>query len=143
MLDRSYRADIDGLRAIAILSVVLYHARVPLITGGFTGVDIFFVISGYLIGGQIYSELRAGNFSYVRFYQRRAKRILPAYYAVLLFTMLVALFILTPSEAKEFGRSALAATLSVSNLLFWKISNYSALLRAQLCINSSGLPGRV
>jgi peptidoglycan/LPS O-acetylase OafA/YrhL len=124
MLDRSYRAEIDGLRAIAILSVVLYHARVPLIIGGFTGVDIFFVISGYLIGGQIYSELRAGNFSYMRFYQRRAKRILPAFYGVLLFTMLAALFILTPSEAKEFGRSAFAATLSVSNLLFWKITSY-------------------
>jgi peptidoglycan/LPS O-acetylase OafA/YrhL len=61
---RSYRPDIDGLRAIAILSVVLYHVGVPSVTGGFTGVDIFFVISGFLIGGHIYSELRSGTFSF-------------------------------------------------------------------------------
>src|SRR5260370_38993058 len=85
--ERSYRPDVDGLRAIAILSVVLYHAGVPFITGGFTGVDIFFVISGYLIGGHIYSSLCAGSFSYLGFYQRRAKRILPAFYVVLVFTM--------------------------------------------------------
>ena len=121
ILDRSYRPDIDGLRAIAILSVVLYHSGVPLVTGGFTGVDIFFVISGYLIGGHIYSELRTGSFSYLRFYQRRAKRILPAFYVVLAFTMLAALLILTPYEAREFGQSAFAATLSGSNILFWRI----------------------
>lgn len=124
ILDRSYRPDIDGLRCIAILSVVLYHAGVPLITGGFTGVDIFFVISGYLIGGHIYSELRIGDFSYIRFYYRRAKRILPAFYTVLGFTMLAALLLLSPSEATEFGRSAFAATLSSSNILFWKTTNY-------------------
>ena len=122
--DQSYRPDIDGLRAIAILSVVLYHAGAPLITGGYTGVDIFFVISGYLIGGHIFSELRAGNFSYLRFYQRRVKRILPAFYVVLAFAMLAALLLLTPSETKEFGRSAFAATLSASNILFWRITNY-------------------
>jgi peptidoglycan/LPS O-acetylase OafA/YrhL len=124
IVDRFYRPDIDGLRAIAILSVVLYHTRVPLITGGFTGVDIFFVISGYLIGGHIFSELRSGTFSFIRFYQRRAKRILPAFYAVLAFAMLTALLLLTPSEAKEFGRSAFAATMSVSNVLFWRITDY-------------------
>lgn len=121
---RSYRADIDGLRAVAILSVVLYHAKVPHITGGFTGVDIFFVISGYLIGGHIYSDLRAGSFSYLRFYQRRAKRILPAFYFVLIVTMAAALILLSPFEAASFGRSAFAATLSASNILFWKTTNY-------------------
>ena len=123
-LDRSYRPDIDGLRAIAILSVVLYHVGVPLITGGFTGVDIFFVISGYLIGGHIYSQLRSGSFSYLHFYQRRAKRILPAFYAVLVFTMLAVLFLLSPSETRVFGKTAFAATLSASNILFWKTTDY-------------------
>ena len=122
--DRSYRPDIDGLRALAILSVVLCHANVPGITGGFTGVDIFFVISGYQIGGHIYSEARAGSFSYLRFYQRRAKRILPAFFAVMAFTLLAALVLLSPLEAAKLGRTAFAATLSVSNLLFWHSANY-------------------
>lgn len=123
---RSYRPDIDGVRAIAILSVVLCHARAPWITGGFTGVDIFFVISGYLIGGHIFAELLAGRFSYLRFYQRRAKRILPAFYFVLSCSILAAFFLLSPIEAWEFGRSAFAATLSASNLIFWHFSGYFA-----------------
>ncbi len=121
---RSYRPDIDGLRALAILSVVLCHANVPGITGGFTGVDIFFAISGYLIGGHIHSEVRASGFSYLRFYQRRAKRILPAFFAVMAFTLLVALVLLSPLEASKCARAAFAATLSVSNLLFWHSANY-------------------
>ncbi|MGB6691001.1 MAG: acyltransferase family protein [Terracidiphilus sp.] len=123
---RSYRPDIDGLRAIAILSVVLDHARVPFLAGGFTGVDIFFVISGYLIGGHIYAELRAGSFSYLRFYQRRAKRILPAFFVVLIFSLIAALILLSPGECADFGRSAFAATLSASNILFWGTTNYFA-----------------
>jgi len=110
-LDRAYRPDIDGLRALAILSVVLYHAGVPGVTGGFTGVDIFFVLSGYLIGGHIHSELRSGSFSYLRFYRRRAKRILPAFFAVLAFILLAALLLLSPLEAAQTARSAFAATL--------------------------------
>ena len=121
---RSYRPDIDGIRAIAILSVVLYHAGVPLLSGGFTGVDIFFVISGYLIGGHIYSELRTGRFSYLRFYQRRAKRILPAFYLVLAFTMLAAMVLLSPTEVSSLGQTAFAATMSGSNVLFWRTTGY-------------------
>ncbi|MGH9560549.1 MAG: acyltransferase family protein, partial [Terracidiphilus sp.] len=68
-LERAYRPDIDGMRAIAILSVVLYHSGLVRLSGGFTGVDIFFVISGYLIGCHVWSELSAGTFSYQRFYQ--------------------------------------------------------------------------
>jgi peptidoglycan/LPS O-acetylase OafA/YrhL len=124
--ERAYRPDIDGLRALAILSVVLYHAGVPGVTGGFTGVDIFFVISGYLIGGHIYAELRAGCFSYLSFYRRRAKRILPAYFAVLAFILLAALLLLSPLEAAQTARSAFAATLSASNILFWATANYFA-----------------
>jgi peptidoglycan/LPS O-acetylase OafA/YrhL len=122
--EKSYRPDIDGLRAIAVLSVVLFHAGVPLDTGGFTGVDIFFAISGYLIGGHIFSELRSGSFSYLRFYQRRAKRILPACYVVILFTIAATMLLLSPFEAAQLGRGAVAATLSVSNILFWKTSSY-------------------
>jgi peptidoglycan/LPS O-acetylase OafA/YrhL len=121
---RQYRPDIDGLRAVAILSVVLYHAHVPFVSGGFTGVDIFFVISGYLIGGHIFSDLTAGTFSYLRFYRLRAKRILPAFFSMLAATMLAALLLLSPYEARDFARSALTATLSVSNIYFWKYVNY-------------------
>src|SRR5579863_968348 len=121
---RSYRPDIDGLRAIAILSVALNHAGIPLLTGGFTGVDIFFVISGYLIGGHIYAELSDGQFSYSGFYRRRAKRILPAFFAVLICILGPGLVLLSPSEMARLARSAFAATLSASNILFWHSANY-------------------
>jgi peptidoglycan/LPS O-acetylase OafA/YrhL len=124
IINKTYRPDIDGLRAIAILSVVLYHAGVRSVSGGFTGVDIFFVISGYLIGGHIFAELWAGNFSFLRFYQRRAKRILPAFYAVLAFTIPAALLLLSPGEATDFGRSAFSAVLSYSNINCWHDAGY-------------------
>ena len=123
---RAYRPDIDGLRALAILSVVFYHAGIHQLPGGFLGVDIFFVISGYLIGGHIHAELRAGSFSFLRFYPRRAKRILPALYAVLAFTLLAALLLLSPAETAQLARDACAATLSASNILFWGTANYFA-----------------
>jgi len=119
-----YRPDIDGLRAIAILSVLLYHAGVPWLPGGFTGVDIFFVISGYLIGGHIFSEIRQGRFSFARFYQRRVKRILPAFYLVLCFTMTAGLVLLSPVELADCSKSAIAAVLSFSNVYFLRYSNY-------------------
>lgn len=122
----SYRADIDGLRALAILSVVLFHSGIIRLSGGFTGVDIFFVISGYLIGGHIWKELREGAFSYQHFYQRRARRILPALYAVTVFAMIAGLLLLSPRDLLQLGRSAFAATLSVSNILFCKSANYFA-----------------
>jgi peptidoglycan/LPS O-acetylase OafA/YrhL len=122
--DRPYRADLDGLRAIAILSVVLYHAGVPWISGGFTGVDIFFVISGYLIGGHIVADILGGSFSFFEFYRLRAKRILPAFYAMLAVTTTVGLVLLSPHEAQEFAKSACAAALSASNIYFWRYSDY-------------------
>jgi len=124
--ERAYRPDIDGLRAIAILSVVLYHSGLMRLNGGFTGVDIFFVISGYLIGGQIWTALRAGEFSYRRFYQRRAKRILPAFYAVIVFALGAGWLLLSPFELELLARSAFAAVLSGSNILFWGTTNYFA-----------------
>ena len=122
----TYRPDIDGLRALAILSVVFYHAGLPWLKGGFFGVDIFFVLSGYLIGGHIYAELRAGAFTYREFYRRRAKRILPAFFAVVIFTLLAGFILLSPAEMTLLSRSAFAATLSASNLLFWGTDNYFA-----------------
>jgi peptidoglycan/LPS O-acetylase OafA/YrhL len=119
-----YRKDIDGIRALAILSVVLYHAGVPLLSGGFTGVDIFFVISGYLIGGHIFSEIRQGRFSFARFYQRRAKRILPAFYLILCVTFVFSLLLLSPLELTEYSTSAIAAVFSASNIHFLRYSNY-------------------
>jgi len=123
---RTHRPDIDGLRAIAILAVALNHAGIPHLSGGFTGVDIFFVISGFLIGGQIHSGLRDGTFTFSRFYQRRARRILPAFFAVLVITLAIALLLLAPAELTGFARSSLAASVSASNILFWGTSNYFA-----------------
>lgn len=118
MASRIYRPDIDGLRAIAILGVVFYHAGVPWLSGGFTGVDIFFVISGYLIGGHIYSEIQTERFSFWEFYKRRAKRILPAFYAVLAFTFVAALFLLSSAELTTYAMSAISAVFSTSNIYF-------------------------
>jgi len=124
--DRSYRPDIDSLRAIAILSVVLYHAGVPWVRGGFTGVDIFFVISGYLIGGHIHRDLVRQKFSFLEFYRLRAKRILPAFFALLAFSMILALILLSPWELSDFSKNALAATLSASNIRFVRSNHYFA-----------------
>jgi peptidoglycan/LPS O-acetylase OafA/YrhL len=122
--ERSYRPDIDGIRAIAVLSVVFFHAGVPYLTGGSTGVDIFFVISGYLIGGHIFSAACAGKFSFLGFYQRRAKRILPAFYGMLLFTIAAALLLMSPHEARAFAITAVSAVLSASNIYYWHSTDY-------------------
>lgn len=119
-----YRADIDGLRALAVLSVVFYHAEVPLIRGGFTGVDIFFVLSGYLIGGHIAAELGKGVFRFTHFYQRRAKRILPAFFVVVSFVLATGLLLLAPDELMDTGKNALAALGSISNIYFLRYANY-------------------
>src|ERR1700679_1957946 len=112
-LSSPYRNDIDGLRAIAVIAVVLFHARVSLFSGGFVGVDIFFVISGYLIGAHIYRDVSQRQFSMARFYQRRAKRILPALFAVLLFCYGMSFLLLSPMEMRRFGAFAASSLLSV------------------------------
>ncbi len=123
---RTYRPDIDGLRAVAILSVVAYHAGIRAVGGGFVGVDIFLVISGYLITSVICDDILNGRFSVARFYARRAKRILPALFAVLLACYVVAAFLLSPVELKTFANNAFATILSSSNILFWLKSGYFA-----------------
>lgn len=120
----AYRPDIDGLRAIAVLSVVLFHASAGLVNGGFVGVDIFFVISGYLIGAHVYAETSRGRFSIAEFYRRRAKRILPALLLLLAVCSAIAYFLFTPFELAFFARYAIATILSISNIIAWKQTSY-------------------
>ncbi|MGQ8704756.1 acyltransferase family protein [Serratia sp. TSA_198.1] len=121
---KSYRRDIDGLRAVAILLVVLYHSGVSFLSGGFIGVDVFFVISGFLIGGIIYTELNNKNFSYSRFYVRRIKRIAPALLVMLFFCSAFAFFYLSPLELKDFSLFSGSTILSVPNIMLWHKTNY-------------------
>ena len=109
-----YRPDIDGLRGIAVTSVVAYHCGLGWMRGGFVGVDVFFVISGYLIGSLVYKEIRDGSFSLAKFYARRVKRILPALFGVLLITYVAGLLLLVPLELRGLSASALAAIASSS-----------------------------
>ncbi len=119
-----HRADIDGLRAIAILPVVLFHAGVAGLGGGFVGVDVFFVISGYLMSSLIASEMTQGEFSLLGFYGRRIRRIFPALFAMMLTCAIVAWFAFMPQELLYFARSMTAAALFISNIQFGKEAGY-------------------
>lgn len=121
-----YRKDIDGLRALAVLSVVLFHAGVEPFGGGFTGVDVFFVISGYLITSLIVGEIRHDQFSIIRFYERRVRRIFPALFAVLIVASVAGWRLLMPQQFDGFAKSVFATALFVSNILFWQESGYFA-----------------
>lgn len=116
---------VDGLRALAVLSVILFHLDVAYTPGGFVGVDIFFVISGFLITRLIYKELQTtGRFDFSRFYIRRMRRLFPALFATLAVTAGVAIIVLSPGMLAKFGATLAAAALSVSNILFWSQSGY-------------------
>lgn len=119
-----YRQEIDGLRALAILPVVFFHAGIQAFSGGFVGVDIFFVISGYLITSILAAEHTAGSFSLVGFYERRVRRILPALFVVVAASIPFAWVFLLPPELQGFSRSVVAVPLFVSNFFFWKDGNY-------------------
>ena len=119
-----YRREIDGLRAIAVLPVILFHAGFETFGGGFVGVDVFFVISGYLITTIILGELEQGKFSIVNFYERRARRILPALFLVMLVCIPFAWLWLLPSDMKDFAQSLVAVSVFASNILFWRESGY-------------------
>lgn len=119
-----YRREIDGLRAIAVLPVILFHAGFETFGGGFVGVDVFFVISGYLITTIILAELERGKFSIVNFYERRARRILPALFLVMSVSVVLAWFWLLPGDMKDFSQSLIAVSFFVSNILFWRVSGY-------------------
>lgn len=120
----SYRPDIDGLRAFAVLSVVLYHAFPSLLPGGFVGVDVFFVISGFLISGIMFKSLQAGNFCFSDFYARRVKRIFPALIVVLVASFAFAWFVLFNDELKQLGNHLLRAAAFLSNFILWHESGY-------------------
>ncbi len=120
----NYRPDIDGLRAIAVLAVVFYHAGLPGFSGGFVGVDVFFVISGFLITGIVWSEIEEKNFSLQGFYVRRVKRIFPALFVVLAFTSIAAVFLLIPRDLADYGKSVNGAVFFYSNFHFLKLANY-------------------
>jgi len=119
-----YRAEIDGLRALAVLPVILFHAGFEWFSGGFVGVDVFLVISGYLITTIIISEMAEGKFSIVNFYERRARRILPALFFVMAACLPFAWLWLTPNYLKDFGQSLVAVSTFSSNILFWLESGY-------------------
>ena len=119
-----YRAEIDGLRALAVLPVILFHAGFEWVSGGFVGVDVFFVISGYLITNIIISEMAEGKFSIVNFYERRARRILPMLFFVMLACLPFAWLWLNPNDLENFGDSLLAVSTFSSNILFWLRGGY-------------------
>src|ERR1700733_12045295 len=119
-----YRADIDGLRAVAVLSVVGFHAFPSWVRGGFIGVDIFFVISGFLISGIIITGLARSGFSFVEFYSRRIRRIFPALILVLVACYAVGWFVLLPEDYKQLGRQIAGGAGFVSNFVLWQDSGY-------------------
>jgi len=120
----AYRPDIDGLRAVAVVAVVLYHAHLGPFAGGFVGVDVFFVISGYLIVGLIVDDLEHARFSIAGFYERRMRRLFPALFALLAACSIAGYFLFLPLEFEKFGRSVCATTVYVSNFLFWSEAGY-------------------
>ncbi|MBB3262691.1 peptidoglycan/LPS O-acetylase OafA/YrhL [Azospirillum sp. OGB3] len=120
----TYRPDIDGLRAVSILSVLLFHAKFSLFSGGYIGVDVFFVISGYLIGSIVLHDAQRGTFSLATFYVRRIRRILPALFAALAVTAVFALFLLSPQDLKGFSQNLAATTLFSSNIVYYLKAGY-------------------
>lgn len=120
----SYRKDIDGLRAIAVLAVILNHAKIPGFSGGYVGVDVFFVISGFLITSIIIREIEQGEFSFVKFYERRIRRILPALVSVSVFVLIASFILFDAGRLQAVGKSLMSAMLFYSNVNFWKETGY-------------------
>ena len=124
LLHPKYRRDIDGLRAVAVLAVVAFHAFPNWVKGGFIGVDVFFVISGYLISTIIFESLDKGTFSFSEFYARRIKRIFPALIIVLVACFTFGWFALFPHEYKQLGEHIAAGAGFLSNIVLWKDAGY-------------------
>jgi len=121
----NYRADLDGLRAIAVLSVVVFHIDEVLIPGGFVGVDIFFVLSGYLISRYIFEKLNEQSFSLAEFYRRRIKRIAPAMLVVLLVVLVFSQLIMLPNDAEKVAESVIWSLFSLTNFYFYSSEDLS------------------
>ncbi len=125
MRNAVYQPEIDGLRAIAVLGVLLFHLRFDLLPGGFVGVDVFFVISGFLITRLIAAEFtESGSFSFSHFYMRRVKRLFPALFVTLLLTLVVGVLVLPSAALERLGLSTVHSLLSISNFFFWSESGY-------------------
>lgn len=121
-----YREDIDGLRSIAVLPVVLFHAGVPGAAGGYVGVDVFFVISGFLITGLLQEDIRNGRYSLVDFYERRIRRIFPALFFLLFCVLVAGAVFFLPDDFKILARTALGALFFASNIVLWRTDDYFA-----------------
>lgn len=119
-----YRSEVDGLRAVAVLPVILYHAGLSAFEGGYLGVDVFFVISGYLITSILYDEMTGGKFSIARFYERRARRILPVQYFIMLLCLPLGYFLMLPGDLENFGQSLVATVFFSNNFLLYLTSGY-------------------
>ncbi|PZQ45829.1 MAG: hypothetical protein DI551_06330 [Micavibrio aeruginosavorus] len=119
-----YKSEIDGLRAVAVMSVILYHFGIPYFSGGFIGVDIFFVISGYLITSIIKEDLELSRFSFLKFYERRIRRILPALIIVSFVAAIISCIIFLPNDLEDIGASLVASMASISNIYFWRNTGY-------------------
>ena len=119
-----YRREIDGLRAVAVLPVVLFHGGIEFISGGFAGVDVFFVISGYLITALIVQDLEKGRFSILEFYERRTRRILPALFVMLAVSSVLAALWMAPSQMAYYSKALASVALFASNIFFWRNSGY-------------------
>jgi peptidoglycan/LPS O-acetylase OafA/YrhL/lysophospholipase L1-like esterase len=119
-----YRASVDGLRGIAILAVLAFHAFPSVVPGGYIGVDVFFVISGFLITSIIVSQLREDRFSFADFYWRRVRRLFPALTVVLIATLLLGWMIMLPNELRQLGKHIIAAAVFMSNIVLWRESGY-------------------
>jgi peptidoglycan/LPS O-acetylase OafA/YrhL len=138
----TYRPDIDGLRAVAVLSVVGFHAFPEWVRGGFVGVDVFFVISGFLISSILFNDLHQGRFTFISFFARRIRRIFPALIIVLVATFAFGWFALIPSEYKQLGQHIFGGSAFIANILFWRESGYfdvSAELKPLLHLWSLGI----
>ena len=119
-----YRPEIDGLRALAVLGVALFHIGLPYFNGGYIGVDVFFVISGYLITSIIMNDISKNEFSLLNFWERRIRRILPVLLVVIIFTLLISVFFLVPNHFLDFGQSLGAQGLFLTNYMFWREAGY-------------------
>ena len=119
---KEFRLDIQGLRALAVISVILFHTKINLFNGGYIGVDIFFVISGYLITKIIFYDIKQNTFSLFSFYHRRARRILPALIITILLVLIFSFFFTLDSGFKFIGNSVIASLFFFSNILFWSKS---------------------
>src|SRR3954470_22542352 len=138
----AYRPDVDGLRAVAVLAVLAFHAFPGAAPGGFTGVDVFFVISGFLISGIILAGLEKGTFTFADFYRRRVRRIFPALVLVLAASLGIGWCVLLPDEFRQLGKHIAAGAGFVSNLALWRESGYfatSAALKPLLHLWSLGV----